>query len=320
MKILITGIQGCLGSSFVTILREDHQIFGLDFDAEEMDGVEQMYTYNHLKDIPDVDVVMHLAGKSQDTLDTSKALEYFEYNAGLTRKVYGWFLESDAKAFIYFSSVKAAADDSYYGKPITEEVTPKPFGPFGESKLLAESYVLSQWPKGKLVYVLRPVIIHGCGMIGNLNMEMLYRWAKSGLPYVFGKFECRRSYTTMDNLAFVLKRLLDLDIPAGIYNVVDDDTLTTNETYELFCMALGKKVRKMYWDKWFLHLIAKMGTLFHWKFNEYQYLKLSSNFFVSNEKLKQALGISSMPVSTVDGLLKSVACFKKKQERSKICN
>jgi nucleoside-diphosphate-sugar epimerase len=316
MNILITGIQGYLGASLAEVFREEHTIYGVDYDTTAREGVKQIFSYQQFALIPSVDVVWHVAGKSQDTLDMHKALEYFEQNAGLTRNVFNWFLTSDAKAFFFFSSVKAAAD-LYHGQALTEDETPKPFGLFGESKLLAENYVLSQWPRGKLVYVLRPAIIHGCGMMGNENMEILYRLVRRGWPYILGKFECKRSHLSMDNLVFVLKRFLALNIPPGIYNVADDDTLTTNETYELICAALGKKKHKQYWDKWLLHLVAKIGNHLHMSLNEYQYQKLSSNFVVSNHKLKTALKISSMPVSSVDGFLKSVQCFDERIRKKK---
>jgi nucleoside-diphosphate-sugar epimerase len=315
MNILITGIQGCLGAALAVVLKENHTIYGLDFVRDKMVGVEQIFTYNEFSQIPNIEIVLHVAGKSQDTLDMRKALEYFEMNAGLTRNVFNWFIGSSAKAFIFFSSVKAAAD-AYHGQALTEEELPKPFGLFGESKLLAENYVLGTWPRGKLVYVLRPAIIHGCGMMGNENMEVLYKWTKRGLPYILGKYESKRSYLTMDNLEFVLKRFLKLDIAPGVYNLADDDTLTTNETYELMCLALGKRKRKQYWAKWFIHLIARIGTLMNSPYNEYQYKKLSSNFVVSNLKLKKALGLSSMPVSSVDGFLKSIEIFKNNRETS----
>ena len=49
-------------------------------------------------------------------------------------------MESSAKKFIFFSSVKAAAD-SVVGDVLTEDVIPTPVGPYGESKIKAEEYI-----------------------------------------------------------------------------------------------------------------------------------------------------------------------------------
>lgn len=51
----------------------------------------------------------------------SEAQSYFEINTGLTERIFDYFLQSDAKTFIFFSSVKAAAD-SVPGDVLTEEV------------------------------------------------------------------------------------------------------------------------------------------------------------------------------------------------------
>ena len=66
---------------------------------------------------------------------------YFDINTGLTQKIFDFFLESSAKKFIFFSSVKAAAD-SVVGDMLTEDVVPAPIGPYGESKIAAEDLSL----------------------------------------------------------------------------------------------------------------------------------------------------------------------------------
>ena len=96
-----------------------------------------------LQTLPKFDVIIHLAGKAHDTKKQSAAQSYFDINTGLTQKIYDWFLTSEAKKFIFFSSVKAAAD-FVVGDKLTEEVIPTPNGPYGESKIAAENYILEQ--------------------------------------------------------------------------------------------------------------------------------------------------------------------------------
>lgn len=66
--------------------------------------------------------------------------------------------------------MKAAAD-SVPGDILTEEVIPHPVGPYGESKIKAEEYILktkNQEPRArtKKIYILRPCMIHGPGKQG----------------------------------------------------------------------------------------------------------------------------------------------------------
>lgn len=82
--------------------------------------------------------------------------------------------------FIFFSTAKAAADR--VEGVLTEDVVPSPVGPYGESKIKAEEYILGNFPAGNdnRVYILRPCMIHGPGNKGNLNL--LYSVVSKGIP------------------------------------------------------------------------------------------------------------------------------------------
>ncbi len=104
--------------------------------------MERIFGWDELGKVPTVDAIVHLAGKAHDTKNRSEAQVYFDVNTGLTQKIFDYFLRSDAQTFIFFSSVKAAAD-SVQGEALTEEVVPPhPIGPYGESKIRAEEYIL----------------------------------------------------------------------------------------------------------------------------------------------------------------------------------
>ena len=136
MNILITGIHGFVGSNLVMSLRDKHTLYGLDIIAPEKEGVVKTFSWEDMEQqrLPKVDAIIHLAGKAHDTKNRSAAQVYFNINTGLTQKIFDYFLQSDAKKFVFFSSVKAAAD-SVPGEVLTEEVVPKPIGPYGESKI-----------------------------------------------------------------------------------------------------------------------------------------------------------------------------------------
>ena len=314
MNILITGIHGFVGTNLVQALKVNHTIYGLDIVAPQKDGVIMTYTWAELETIPAVDVVIHLAGKAHDTKNQTNAQVYFDINTGLTQKIYDWFLTSEAKKFIFFSSVKAAAD-RVEGEILTEEIVPSPKGPYGESKIKAENYILSRPPtpkeeedkKLKKTYILRPCMIHGPGNKGNLNL--LYQVVRKGIPYPLGAFENRRSFTSVDNLSFVIEQLIEKDIPSGIYNVGDDETLSTNELIALMSKTMGKRNRTWNWNKGLIQFCAKIGTVLHLPLNTERLQKLTENYVVSNAKLKEALGVDKMPVRAEDGLRKTVGSF-----------
>ena len=324
MNILITGIHGFVGSNLVAALKQEHTLYGLDIIASEKDGVINTLSWKDieasscsLQSLPRFDAIIHLAGKAHDTKNQSAAQVYFDINTGLTQKIFDFFLASDAKKFIFFSSVKAAAD-SVVGEVLTEEVIPTPRGPYGESKIKAEEYILDELKikneklklrdDGKQVYILRPCMIHGPGNKGNLNL--LYNVVKKGIPWPLGDFENRRSFTSIDNLCTVMEGLLTKSVPSGIYHMADDEALSTNELIATMCEVMGKDPHIWKLNKGFMEGCAGLGTLLHLPLNTERLRKLTENYVVSNEKLKKALGIDKMPVTAREGLIKTIKSFE----------
>lgn len=318
MKILITGIHGFVGSNLVNALKKEHTLYGVDIVAPVKEGVEKTFSWKDVDDnaIPSMDAIIHLAGKAHDTKNRAAAQVYFDVNTGLTQKIYDYFLKSEAKRFIFFSSVKAAAD-KVPGDVLTEEVVPAPKGPYGESKIKAEEYILkneelrtkNEESASKRVFILRPCMIHGPGNKGNLNL--LYGVVSKGIPWPLGAFENRRTFTSIDNLCFVVEGLLTKDVQSGIYHMADDEALSTNELIEVMCEAMGKKAHIWKINRSLMEGVASIGTTLHLPLNEERLGKLTENYVASNAKIKKALGIERMPVRAKDGLKKTILSFGK---------
>ena len=309
MKILITGIHGFVGSNMVTAWRNEHEIYGLDIVAPEKEGVLKTYSWEALDrgELPDVDAIVHLAGKAHDTKNQEDADVYFKVNTGLTQKIYDYFRHSSAQKFVFFSTVKAAAD-SVQGV-LTEDVVPSPVGPYGESKIKAEEYIRANpAAEDKNVYILRSCMIHGPGNKGNLNL--LYSMVRKGLPWPLGAFDNKRSFSSIDNVAYVVNGLLKGETEGGVYHLADDEALSTNELIELICASLGKKVRVWRLPKGMMRCCARVGGALHLPLDSERLRKLTEDYCVSNAKVKRALGIERMPVSARDGLMKTLNSFK----------
>lgn len=307
MNILITGIHGFVGTNLVLALSKNHIIFGLDIVFPEKQGVVKTFGWNELEALPAIDVVIHLAGKAHDTKNQTVSKTYFEINTGLTQKIYDWFLKSSATKFIFFSSVKAAAD--CVEGILTEDVIPSPVGPYGESKIEAEKYILSNLPaqSEKRVYIFRPAMIHGPGNKGNLNL--LYNVVGKGIPYPLGVYENKRSFCSIGNLCFVIQQILSGSIAGGVYNICDDDTVSTNELIGIMCEVLNKPKRIWKINRKCIEFFAKTGSLFHLPLNSERLKKLTENYVVSNQKIKDAIGIAELPVNARQGIEKTLKNF-----------
>lgn len=313
MKILITGVHGFVGSNLVKALAPENEIYGLDIVAPEKDGVIRTYSWEDMDNglIPEVDAIVHLAGKAHDMKDRTQAEVYFKVNTDLTIKVFDWFSSVRARKFVFFSTAKAAADK--VDGVLTEDVVPSPVGPYGESKIAAEKYILGTMEnhpdryEGRGVYILRPCMIHGPGNKGNLNL--LYSVVKKGIPWPLGAFENRRTFTSVDNVCYVVDGLLHKAVASGIYNMGDDEALSTNELITIICQAVGKKPRIWKISKGFMTWCAKVGDRLRLPLNSERLRKLTENYISSNQKIKSALGIESMPVDAYSGLKKTLSDF-----------
>jgi nucleoside-diphosphate-sugar epimerase len=252
------------------------------------------------------DIIIHLAGKAHDLKNIADPFEYYLVNTELTKKIFDAFLLSDAKVFITLSSVKAVADtlDSI----LTEDFLPNPTTHYGKSKLLAEHYILSRKiPEGKRVYILRPCMIHGPGNKGNLNL--LYKIVKSGFPWPLGSFENQRSFCSIDNLCFIINELIEnFEIPSGLYNIADNESLSTNELIEIIALSRGRNPFILKTPKFLINFIVKVGDYFKLPLNTERLKKLTENYIVSNDKIITAIN-KPLPLTAKEGLLKTLNSF-----------
>lgn len=308
MRVLITGIHGFVGTNLVGYFAPENELYGLDIIAPEKSGVVKTFSWDDLYAgrVPEVDAIIHLAGKAHDTKNQAAAEVYFKVNTGLTQKIYDYFLKSSAKKFIFFSTAKAAAYK--VDGVLTEDVVPAPVGPYGESKIKAEEYILANMPSDKTVYIFRPCMIHGPGNKGNLNL--LYNVVKKGIPWPLGAFDNRRTFTSVENICFAVNGVLTKNVPSGIYNMGDDEALSTNELIEVICAGLGKKAHIWRLPKGLMTGVAKFGGFLHLPLNPERLRKLTENYVSSNAKIKAALGVEKMPVDAREGLRRTIESFR----------
>lgn len=307
MKITITGATGFVGTNLTVSMKSLH----------ELKPISVRYIPNQQFDLK-TDAIIHLAGKAHDLKKVSNPADYYEANYELTQQLFEAFLGSEASVFIFMSTVKAVADS--VDGILSEEEVANPKGPYGESKLAAERYILSHLPSSvsgpdsyrdrssdKRVFILRPCMIHGPGNKGNLNL--LYSLVSKGFPWPLGAFENQRSFLSIENLCFVIKELLSqTNIPSGIYNVADDEPLSTNQLIQLIATSKNKQAKIFNIPIGLINRMAKLGDKLHLPLNTERLQKLTESYVVSNAKIKQAIG-KPFPVTAKEGLLKTLKSF-----------
>lgn len=308
MHILITGSSGFIGSNLIPYLKERLPQVAISLVGRKKDTSINKISWNELKNnnFDGIDAVIHLAGLAHDTKNNVDEEAYYDVNFELTKYMYDCYMSSGATKFIYVSSVKAVTDKVV--GVLTEEVTPNPITAYGKSKLKAEEYIEINQQEGKDYYILRPCMVHGPNNKGNLNL--FYKFIKKGLPYPLGAFDNKRSFLAINNFCYVVAQLLQNDVESGVYNISDDESLSTQELFELIAEASGKKAKVWNLSKTIIDSIAKVGDILKLPVNTERLDKLTENYVVDNSKLKKALGISNMPVDTKDGIRKTITSFE----------
>ena len=304
-NIIISGITGFMGLNLKQYLNKDYIITGL---SRTENKTQNILNYQNIDSntIDNYFAFIHLAGKAHDLKNTSDDSVYTEVNTDLTIKLFNLFLESKCEIFVFMSTVKAIADT--VEGVLTEDSLANPKTAYGKSKRAAEEYILSQkLPENKKVYILRPCMVHGPNNKGNLNL--LYSFVSKGIPYPFGKYENQRSFVSVENLCFVINELIEnKNIASGIYNIADDESLSTNQLVSIIGDVVNKKAKILNMPKSLVGLIAKIGDVLPLPINSERVQKLTENYQVSNLKIKKAIQ-KNLPLSAEKGLQKTIASF-----------
>lgn len=302
MKVQITGAGGFVGQNLVKYLEDRN----CKTQALSLRNSEWKNNFDFRSD-----VLVHLAGKAHDHKGEATEKDFFDINYELTKEVFDYFLKSDSKLFIHMSSIAAIEEESFEGI-LSENDISNPKSPYGKSKRKAEDFLLSQkLPEDKKLIILRPTMIHGPGDKGNLSL--LFKIIEKRIPYPLGAFQNQRSFVGIDNLCFVIEKIIKLgsEAKSGIYNIADDEALSTIEIIKAIGAVTEKKTSILFINKNAIKLVAKIGTFFKLPLNTKRLNKMTSNLEVSNNKIKEMLHIEKMPFTASEGLQKTIKSFIK---------
>lgn len=303
MRILITGSSGFIGQYLISFFGNDKTI--VPFSRKSGGGYD-LITSHWLND-NEISAIIHLAGIAHEINGAVDENLYYQANTKLTQQLYDAFLKSSTTIFIFISSVKAVADTTK--GVLSEDALPNPQTAYGKSKREAEIYIEKTSIKSStnFFYILRPAMVHGPGNKGNLNL--LYKLVRKGIPWPLKSFYNQRSFCSIDNLAFVIEELLTRrDIPSGIYNVADDQPISTNELINMLAESINKKSRFWNIPKSVIESMASIGNILKLPLNSERLKKLTESYVVSNQKITKAIG-KPLPMTAKSGLMKTFKSF-----------
>lgn len=297
-KILIAGGTGYLGNLLVQEISKENIVVTNSFKTIET-IIDQ-----------DVEVVINCIGKTPDAKDWSYS-EYEEANVTVLKRLYDAFLKSNAKLLIHFSSISAVEEEEIEGN-LDEDTVCNPKTNYGITKRMAEIFLLEKMNEltEKKIIILRPTRIHGPNDKGTIYS--LYNFLRKGIPYPFGSIDNARSFLCIDNLYFYIKQIIKKseNFESGIYNTNDDKPLSTLEIVQLIKDNSTNKIFVLNIPKFIFITAAKIGDRLRLPFNSLTLKKITSSRVVSNKKINEMLGITKLPFSAKEGLMKTIKSFK----------
>lgn len=182
-----------------------------------------------------VDAVVHSAGIAH-AMSGLPGDDYRAINTDATVSLAQAAARAGARRFVFLSSIRAQCGPSSESI-VTEEQDARPTDDYGRSKLAAEHELAKlehDWVS------LRPVLVYGAGMKG--NMAALAALARSPYPLPLGGLTAKRSLLALDNLADAVAHVLVRPEPLRRpFIVADPGPLTVGEMIAAMRAGLGRR-------------------------------------------------------------------------------
>ncbi|MCK6406633.1 MAG: NAD-dependent epimerase/dehydratase family protein [Rhodocyclaceae bacterium] len=191
------------------------------------------------------DAVVHLAARVHVMAETvsDPLAEFRQVNVAGTERLASHAAQIGVKRFVYLSSVKVNGEETSTGCAFRPDDEPAPEDHYGVSKHEAELALRRiESATGLEVCIIRPPLIHGPAVKGNLRVMM--RWLARGVPLPFAALENRRSMVGLDNLAHLVGVCLNHPKAGGeTFLVSDGRDISTPELLSMTARSMGRMPR-----------------------------------------------------------------------------
>lgn len=229
-KVLITGANSYIGTSFEKYVKENN----VDFEIDTLDLLNPNWQEF---DFSGYDSVFHVAGIAHFSKDESKKDLYYKVNTELTEKVAMIAKKACVDQFIFMSSIIVYGDSTSSERIITKDTIPSPSDFYGDSKWQAEQRLGKLIEPDFNIVIIRPPMIYGKGSKG--NYPKLSKLAQS-IP-IFPKISNSRSMLHIDNLCEFVKQVIKLEL-SGVYCPQNSEYGNTSELVKAIAEVHGKKI------------------------------------------------------------------------------
>jgi len=287
-NIAVSGASGFIGRTLITkLIKEGHQVFGLV--RNKITCFDPIYYKNILiEDISKniifdenikIDILYHLAAKTHSKSNNYK--EYYDVNVLGLKNLLNISKPLKIKKIIMLSSIKVNGEgflnnDDYY----SEMSKDNPLDNYGISKLEAEN-LLNTFCIGNNInfVILRPPLVYGAGVKGNLKKLMFYIDRNIPLPII--NTANNRSLISLRNLvsALIIVAFND-NANRQTYLVSDDLPISVENLYKNIAIIMKKRLFLIKFYSLFFKILL-------WPFGKAKLVeKISNSLIIDNTKIK----------------------------------
>tara|TARA_B100000902_G_scaffold399120_1_gene468525 strand:- start:3084 stop:3947 length:864 start_codon:yes stop_codon:yes gene_type:complete len=281
MNIALTGSSGKIGSHLLADFKKmGHEVLCISSSCSSYDDNTFLYEELESEEINfKADYIFHLASINSN-LEESEVIN----EISLLTKAINSMERLQCKNFIFFSTIKVYGDNSFEFYCIDENAPIQPKCFYGKAKAKCELELINSAKKKNFNYFifrLPPILINH----PQSNLGRLFYLVEQGLPipsFHVGDTNCR-SFLKYDFLIHVLNIVLSAeDINSNkIYNLSDNDPISTNDLLRWFAKSINKKLRIIYLPNFFFTVMMNVNLL------QLILCRLFGNFYLSNEKLRK---------------------------------
>jgi UDP-glucose 4-epimerase len=260
---LVTGAAGFIGSTLTDrLLADGVRVTGVDaftdyYDAalkrRNLEGARRHPAFSlleldlsqaDLSTLPAVDVVFHQAAQPGVRASWGREFAtYTLYNVLATQRLLERYKDTPLERFVYASSSSIYGDAESY--PTSEAVLPRPFSPYGVTKLAGEHLVLLYGRNfGVPVTALRYFTVYGPRQRPDMAFHRFCRAMLAGEPItVYGDGRQSRDFTFVSDAIEANVRAWQRAAPQGVYNIGGGSQVDVLEAISLLEKSLGVKAR-----------------------------------------------------------------------------
>ena len=263
IRALVTGAAGFIGSTLADrLLADGVKVTGVDcftdyydpaLKRRNLEGALRHPGFRLLEldlgdadlgALPDVDVVFHQAAQAGVRASWGRDFStYVHHNILATQRLLERYRDATLQRFVYASSSSVYGDAERF--PTDAGLLPRPFSPYGVSKLAGEHLVLLYGRNfGMAVSALRYFTVYGPRQRPDMAFHKFCKaMLRGGEIVVYGDGRQSRDFTFISDAVEANVRAWQRSAPQGVYNAGGGSQVDVLETIALLEDALGVKAR-----------------------------------------------------------------------------